>query len=86
MSQLMLDTWAAFAWNHNPNPSFALLSARNYDVTLANVKKTGTWQPVTVKNPTLRLLDFPSARQIPFEEVDECAFLGFPLDYYETNL
>jgi len=85
MSQLLVDIWTAFAWNHNPNPNPALLSARNYAVTLANVKKTGLWEPVTVKNPSLRLLDFPDSRQIPFEEIKECEVLGFPLDFYETS-
>ncbi|KIJ48179.1 hypothetical protein M422DRAFT_28463 [Sphaerobolus stellatus SS14] len=85
MSQLMVDTWSAFAWNHDPNPSQALLAARGYAVSLANVKQTGTWSPVSVTNPSLRKLDFPNSEQIPFEEVDECEFLGYPLDYYETQ-
>ncbi|KIJ50170.1 hypothetical protein M422DRAFT_27497 [Sphaerobolus stellatus SS14] len=85
MSQLMVDTWSAFAWNHDPNPSQALLAARGYAVSLANVKQTGTWSPVSVTNPSLRKLDFPNSEQIPFEEVEECEFLGYPLDYYETQ-
>lgn len=82
MSQVMLDTWAAFAWSHNPNPSLDYLAARNYQITLTNVKHTGVWEPVNVRNASLRKLDYPDAGQIPFEELEQCEFLGFPLTFY----
>ncbi|KAF8585026.1 cholinesterase [Ramaria rubella] len=82
MSQLSLDLWVAFASTFNPNPSQAYLSARNYQNTLAEVRRSGTWEPVNVQNPTLRRMDFPSS-QNAFEEIEQCDFLGFPLSFYE---
>ncbi|GJJ15286.1 hypothetical protein Clacol_009562 [Clathrus columnatus] len=85
MSQITMDYWLSFAWNHNPNPSTDLLTARGYKVTLQAVKETGTWEPVNVKNPTLRLLTFPVLKesQVSFLDQTQCDLLGFPLTSLE---
>jgi hypothetical protein len=72
-----MDAWVAFAWTHNPNPSEAYLTARNYQTTLAEVRRSGTWDAVMTRNPTLRKFDLPGGGQILFEDIEQCAFLGF---------
>ncbi|KAK6543526.1 hypothetical protein TWF694_000272 [Orbilia ellipsospora] len=84
-SQLVLDHWASFVWNHDPNPSTDYLKARGYYNTLNQVKISGLWERVNAARPQLKWLQWNS-RTVPFPEGPQCAALGYPLDYFETYL
>lgn len=85
MSQVTMDYWLSYAWNHNPNPPKGLLAARGYEATLAAVEESDTWEPVSVANPMLRMLTFPVPRnsQIQFQDKEQCDLLRFPLNSLE---
>jgi carboxylesterase type B len=85
MSQVITDMWASFARTFNPNPDPAFLNARGFSNTTEILKKVGTWEPVTGRNVAakpLRILDIPMSDS-PFQEVDQCSLLGFPLNMFE---
>lgn len=79
MTQITMDYWLSFAWNHDPNPPKEWLVARDYTITLAAVEESGVWEPVNAERPMLRLLDFPVRKglsQVPFQDQAQCEFLG----------
>lgn len=80
-AQFTLDTWASFARSYNPNPDKGYLKARGYANTLAELESAGLWEPVTKGKYTMRELQWPS-KQVGFRDVEQCAALGWPLDYY----
>jgi carboxylesterase type B len=82
-SQLIVDSWASFARNHNPNPDKGWLQARGFHSTIERMEKAGEWIPVTAENPTTRILQW-DAVQMPLKQLDICKLLGFPLTYYDT--
>lgn len=81
-SQFVVDHWAAFARTYDPNPDLALLRARNYTATIAQLAQTKQWAPVSASDPRVRVFAVP-ARMEPFPEQKQCAFLQLPLDFYE---
>ncbi|KAF2002360.1 alpha/beta-hydrolase [Amniculicola lignicola CBS 123094] len=80
-SQYIVDSWTAFARSGNPNPAPEFLTARGFSNTSTIIEKAGLWKPVEAKNPALRVLD-TRVRDEGFKEVEQCAVLGLPLDYY----
>lgn len=80
-SQLISGYYAAFAKTGSPNPDEAYLEARGYQDTLAAVRQTGTWDPVSGDSGPAKQLDYP-ALTIDFPEVQQCAFLNYSLSYY----
>jgi carboxylesterase type B len=80
-AQFTLDTWASFVRTYDPNPDKGLLKARGYANTLAELESAGLWQPVRKGSYTMRELQWPS-KQVGFRDVEQCASLGWPLDYY----
>ncbi|KAK5654525.1 hypothetical protein OQA88_7154 [Cercophora sp. LCS_1] len=84
--QLVVDYWAAFARAGDPNPEQEWLQARgdSHAHTLEQMDKTGRWEQVDPKKPTMRVLQWNGA-QVPFPEGDVCAALGAPLDVFEKN-
>jgi carboxylesterase type B len=95
MAQMTLDRWAAFARNHDPNPDMDFLAARGFTNTTAEVARSGKWNKVgkndqgeDTAGETLRVLQWPSFEST-FEfhsSHEQCAALGFPLDYYDSAL
>ncbi|KAF2475679.1 alpha/beta-hydrolase [Lindgomyces ingoldianus] len=81
-SQYVVDTWTAFARNHNPNPSLDFLAARGFTNTSTAVSESGSWEPVKAEKPMVRILD-KNVREEGFRELEQCAVLGYPLKYYE---
>jgi carboxylesterase type B len=82
--QLVSSYFAAFIRNGDPNPSLKYLDARGYDTVIEGVKKYGSWSEVDATKKSgdeIRLLDWPS-RSAPFQDVEQCSWLGYPLDYY----
>lgn len=80
-SQLISGYYAAFARTGSPNQGEGYLQARGYADTLAAVRETGTWDPVTSDAGPAKQLDYP-AETISFLEVPQCAFLNYSLSYY----
>ncbi|EIN14742.1 carboxylesterase from carbohydrate esterase [Punctularia strigosozonata HHB-11173 SS5] len=82
-SQLVADSWTAFAHNHDPNPLSAYLSVRGYMNTLDVVENTDRWEPLTKRHDrALRIMNLPP-RMTTFQEESQCKFLGLPSDYYD---
>ena len=83
-SQFILDSWTSFARTYNPNPDRAFLKARGFINTTMELDQAGEWSPIT-KSTTgalaMRQLQWGS-KQIDFRDVEQCAALGWPLDYY----
>ncbi|KAG8156751.1 hypothetical protein KVR01_013356 [Diaporthe batatas] len=80
-SQLISGYYAAFARTGSPNPGEDYLAARGYDDTLAAVRGTGPWDPVSGDEGPAKQLDYP-AETISFLDVPQCAFLNYSLSYY----
>jgi carboxylesterase type B len=83
-AQLVSSYFAAFIRGSDPNPSLKYLDARGYDKVIEGVKKYGQWGQVDATRKTgdeIRLLDWPS-KSAPFQDVAQCDWLGYPLDYY----
>lgn len=80
-SQYIVDTWTAFAREKNPNPKPEFLAARGFTNTTATVAKSSQWKPVEAEKPMLRILDV-AVKDEGFREVEQCAVLDLPLDYY----
>lgn len=81
-TRLITDYVGSFVRTGNPNPSLAFLRARGHTETIQATLAT-PWAPVSatdVQGHTQRL-DWPP-RKGPFSDVAQCAFLGYPTDYY----
>jgi hypothetical protein len=84
LSQFILDSWTSFARSYNPSPDRAFLKARGYTNTTLEFDQTGEWSPVTKSNTgalAMRLLQW-GCKQVDFRDVEQCAALDWPLDYY----
>ncbi|KAH9941610.1 carboxylesterase from carbohydrate esterase [Epithele typhae] len=82
--QRMVDIWASFARTFDPNPSTAFLEARGFTGTVAQLAAEPAWEPATRANLAgrpMRELQFESV-MLPFGQQEQCAFLGFPLDFF----
>ncbi|KAH7093121.1 Alpha/Beta hydrolase protein [Paraphoma chrysanthemicola] len=83
-AQLVTSYFASFVRSGNPNPDLRYLDQRGYDKVIEGVKKYGQWGEVDASRKTgdeIRLLDWPS-KSTGFVDVEQCAWLGYPLDYY----
>ena len=85
--QLVVDYWATFARNGDPNPERGWLEARGYEGTLGEMERVGKWEAVEVggeKGPTMRVLQW-GGRQVGLGEGhnEVCKGLGIPLDVLE---
>ncbi|CAN9398663.1 unnamed protein product [Alternaria alternata] len=83
-AQLVTSYFAAFIRGGDPNPSLKYLDVRGYDKVIEGVKKYGQWGQVDATRKTgaeIRLLDWPS-KSAGFQDVEQCDWLGYPLDYY----
>jgi carboxylesterase type B len=82
--QLTTSYFASFIRSYDPNPSLQYLDQRGYDKVIEGVTKYGQWQQVDggkKSGDEIRLLDWPST-SAPYTDVEQCAWLGYPLDYY----
>ncbi|KAK3391303.1 Alpha/Beta hydrolase protein [Podospora didyma] len=79
---LVVDYWAAFARTGEPDPDREALKIRGHWSTLKQLEKTGKWEKVDPRNPTLRLLQW-NGGQVPFVDGDICKALGAGLDVLE---
>lgn len=82
--QLVMDYWTSFVRSHDPNPEPTFLAVRGYTSTAEAISAGGRWEPVTKSKDTLRHLDFPPS-QSDFLELDQCALLGLPINYYDNQ-
>ena len=81
--QLVSGLFAEFIRSGQPNPSPAYLEARGYTQTLQAVQEVGEWQAVGAASESgnVRHLDYPGYKS-SFVDTEQCAWLGYPLDYY----
>ncbi|KAF3935004.1 Acetylcholinesterase [Dactylellina cionopaga] len=79
-SELLMDYWTSFAWNHDPNPKQEYLFARGYWNTLEQVGSTGKWESLKADKPKMRRLQW-NGYQTDLSEREQCEALGMPLDY-----
>ncbi|KAF1911289.1 Alpha/Beta hydrolase protein [Ampelomyces quisqualis] len=82
--QLSTSYFASFVRTYDPNPDRTYLGQRGYDKVVEGVEKHGQWKEVDAgrrAGDEIRLLDWPS-RNAGFVDVEQCAWLGYPLDYY----
>lgn len=83
-AQLTTSYFASFIRTYDPNPDVRYLDQRGYDKVIEGVTKYGRWEEVTAGKKSgdeIRLLDWPSTNA-GFVDVEQCAWLGYPLDYY----
>ncbi len=69
-SREMVDRWAAFAWRHDPNienPKNRLVEA---------------WKPAIKDDFQLMVLDWEHGHMSPMRDIEQCAWLDLPYDYY----
>jgi len=76
--QLQSGMISAFIRSGDPNPGEGYLTARGYTSTLQLTKKSGTWQPVENDQGPIKVFDYLAYTE-PFQELAQCAFLGYPI-------
>ena len=82
--QLITSYFGSFVRSGNPNPDLKYLEARGYDKVIEGVKNYGQWNQVDggkKGGDEVRLLDWPSTNT-GFVDIEQCSWLGYPLDYY----
>jgi carboxylesterase type B len=84
--QLVVDYWATFARWGDPNPRKEWLAARGYEGTLREVRRTGRWEEVDWKRPTMRLLQWGGKQGgLGWGHNEICGALGAGLDGLEVK-
>ena len=76
-----MSYFASFVRTGQPNAPFGYLRVRGYTDLVQEFQRQGPWEPVSGKNGPIRLLDYPAVKGT-FQDVPQCAWLGYPLDYY----
>lgn len=61
--QEILDRWAAFVWNRNPDVG-------------------PEWEPAVSTDLRLMALNWPESSMTSFRDLEQCEWLGLPIDYY----
>jgi carboxylesterase type B len=84
--QLVSSYFASFVKTGDPNPELEYLKVRGYRRVAEAVEKTGEWMEVGgVEEENgggeIRFLDWPGSKG-GFVDVEQCAWLGYGLDYY----
>ncbi|KAK6544862.1 hypothetical protein TWF694_001542 [Orbilia ellipsospora] len=82
--QLSSGYFAEFIKAGTPNIPSRYLTVRGYDKTSSAVAGTGRWSEVRGKSGPIMLIDYPSTVS-PYVDVEQCAWLGYPIDYYLTH-
>lgn len=79
--QLTSAYFAEFVRSGQPNPPAAYLEVRGYRTTLEGIRQAGPLKPVEGPTGPIQLMDYPS-REAPFQDLEQCAFLKYPITYY----
>ncbi|KAL4810107.1 Alpha/Beta hydrolase protein [Aspergillus unguis] len=79
-AQLISAYFAEFIRSGQPNPDPEYITARGYKTTLDVINAFDPWQPVRDSSGKIQLLDFPP-ETTTFRDLEQCDFLGFPIDY-----
>ncbi|EPS38636.1 hypothetical protein H072_7593 [Dactylellina haptotyla CBS 200.50] len=79
-SDLLMDYWTSFAWNHDPNPKEQALLARGFWTSMEQVSKTGKWESLKAEQPTMRRLQW-DGKQVELNEREQCEALGLGREY-----
>lgn len=80
-SQLVSGYFAAFARTGDPNVGEGYLKARGYLGQLESVRASGPWEKVKGRTGPAKKLDYV-ARTVEFPELEQCAWLKYPVEYY----
>jgi len=84
-AQLTVDYWSAFARSGgDPNPDMGYLMSRGYWNTINQIGVSGQWEPVDAETPqSPRLLQMMwNSYMTDFVQVQQCALVSQPLDYF----
>ncbi|KAK6544821.1 hypothetical protein TWF694_001504 [Orbilia ellipsospora] len=79
--QLSSGYFSEFVKSGSPNPSVRYLTARGYQKSIDGAAITGKWTEVRNKKGPIMLIDYP-AELSDFVDLEQCAWLGYPVDYY----
>ncbi|KAF3192540.1 hypothetical protein TWF788_000151 [Orbilia oligospora] len=82
--QVSSGLFAEFVKRGTPNVAKRYLVARGYDDTVTALEQSGRWSEVRGKNGPILLIDYPP-KASSFVDVEQCAWLGYPIDYYLKN-
>lgn len=83
-SQYIVDLWTSFGRTFDPNPDVSFLQARGYTATLEQISKEEPWDKATrAQKAPLRILNSNFTISVPFQEAEQCPFLGIPPDFDE---
>lgn len=79
--QLQGGMISSFIRTGDPNIAVGYLQARGYTTTLQLIKKQGPWGKVSSATGPIKVFQ-DMAYTEPFQDLAQCAFLGYPIDYY----
>ncbi|KAF2272630.1 alpha/beta-hydrolase [Westerdykella ornata] len=80
--QLSTSLFGAFVRSGDPNPDLRYLDQRGYGKVVEGVRRFGRWSEVGGgRGREVMVLDWPG-RSTGFVDTEQCAWLGYPLDYY----
>ncbi|KAK2050722.1 carboxylesterase, partial [Colletotrichum somersetense] len=81
--QYLLDAFTSFARTYDPNPEKGFLKARGSESTLRALEQS-PWEPAVKDEMKMKRIDWPVDGDMTrdFKDLEQCKFLGLPLDYY----
>ncbi|KAK1992645.1 carboxylesterase [Colletotrichum falcatum] len=81
--QYLLDAFTSFARTYDPNPEKGFLKARGFESTM-RAQEQSPWEPAVKGEMKMRRIDWPVERHMmrDFKDLEQCKFLGLPLEYY----
>ncbi|KAF3920811.1 Cholinesterase [Dactylellina cionopaga] len=82
--QLSSAYFAEFIKKGTPNVPTRYLTVRGYEKSLESIEQSGRWSEVRGKSGPILLIDYP-AKASSYVDVEQCAWLGYPLDFYLKN-
>ncbi|KAK6332280.1 hypothetical protein TWF696_002999 [Orbilia brochopaga] len=82
--QLGSGYFAEFIKTGTPNVPTRYLTVRGYEKTAASIAQSGRWSEVRGKRGPIMLIDYPGTTS-SYVDAEQCAWLGYPLDYYLTH-
>ncbi|EPS37963.1 hypothetical protein H072_8317 [Dactylellina haptotyla CBS 200.50] len=82
--QLSSGYFAEFIKKGTPNIPTRYLTVRGYEKSLASIEGSGRWSEVRGKSGPILIIDYP-AKASSYVDLEQCAWLGYPVDYYLTH-
>lgn len=81
--ELSVSYFGAFVRTGNPNPDDGFLKSRGYETAQKGIQLAGKWEEVGAggEKGSMMLIDWPGKAQ-SFVDLEQCKWLGYPVDYY----